>query len=123
MSVPNCPQSVVFMLYRWFRSGDLHGTVMPTNSTVQRLQKQAVEERRAAARARTGPQRLRGGAGSDAESDISNVAVAGSPPPPTTGSGGIHVTVRKKDADRAERYARTQRRTAARNAYWQGRDQ
>ncbi|VDB89344.1 unnamed protein product [Peniophora sp. CBMAI 1063] len=108
----------------WFRSEDLHGSIMPTNSTIQSLRQQATRTRRATTQPRA--QRLRGGAGSDvgsdAESNTSHIAVAGSPPPPTTGSGGIHVTVRKKDADRAERFARTQRRAAARNAYWQGRE-
>ncbi|KZV62879.1 hypothetical protein PENSPDRAFT_692119 [Peniophora sp. CONT] len=105
--------------------GDLHGTIMPTNTTVNALFEQAKLGRRAAAPPATA-QRLRGGAGSDegsdVGSDISNVATAGSPPRTTTGSGGTHVTNRKKDANRARRFAETQRRTAARDAYWQGRE-
>lgn len=115
---------------RWFRSHDLHGTIMPTHSTVQTLAQQAKQERRAAVaatRQRRGgaPQRLRGGVGSDDEgpeadgSRASVEATAGSPP--RTGSGGIHVTVRKKDADRAKRFKDTEERSAARNKYWRNR--
>ncbi|VDC05136.1 unnamed protein product [Peniophora sp. CBMAI 1063] len=119
----------------WFRSNDLHGTIMPTNSTVQNLSRQAKEERRNAVKfarmqrmQRLSPaERLRGGAGSDREDDededdrseVSQVAIAGSPP--RTGSGGVHVTTRKKDADRARTFKQTEERSAARNRYWRER--
>lgn len=114
---------------------------MPAHSTVQNLVRLGKEERKAAiAKARAEKkgksavaQRLRGGAGSedgeedgngddedeDDRSDVSQVAIAGSPP--RTGSGGIHVTVRQKDADRARRFKETEQRSAARNQYWRNR--
>ncbi|VDB90603.1 unnamed protein product [Peniophora sp. CBMAI 1063] len=93
----------------WFHSNEMHGTIMPAQSTIDRLRELVKIERQAVRRTL----RLRGGAG----------ILAGLLPDRdnTPGSVGVHVTNRRRDVARATHYAEVQQATRTRHAYWQGR--